>query len=107
MRDGHIAMAITVPPVQLNHVAEAEIRDQIEYMLRHNDCGRRTSPLFGVLDQRSQRRPVQVIEVRVRDEYQIDGRQITNLYARLAQSFQHKKPAREVGIDNYVLSAHL
>ena len=50
---------------------------------------------------------MQVIEVRMGDEHQIDRRQITEPHSRLAQSFQHKKPAREVGIDYDILAAHL
>ena len=107
MRDGHVAMAIAVPPVQLDHIAKTEIRDQIKNVLRHNDGRRRAPKLPGVLDQRSQRWPVQVIEVRMGDEHQINRRQIADPHSRLAQSFQDKKPAREVGIDDDVLAAHL
>ena len=38
----------------LDHVAKAEIGDQIEDVLRHNDGGRRAPKLFRVLDQRPQ-----------------------------------------------------
>ena len=50
---------------------------------------------------------MQVVEVRVRDQYKIDRREITNLHPGLAQSFKHKKPAREVRIDDNVLPTHL
>jgi hypothetical protein len=50
---------------------------------------------------------MQVIEMRMGDQHQINGRQIAEFYAGLAQSFQHKKPSREVRIDYDVLAAHL
>ena len=61
----------------------------------------------GVLHDGAQRWPVQVIEVRVGDQHQIDRRQIAQLHARLAQPLQHEQPAREVGIDQHILPAHL
>jgi hypothetical protein len=48
-----------------------------------------------------------MIEVRVGDEHQIDRWKITEPHSRLAQSFQHKKPAGEIGIDHDVLAAYL
>ena len=50
---------------------------------------------------------MQVVEVGVRNQHKIDRRQITNLHPGLAQSFQHKKPAREVRIDDDVLPTYL
>ena len=50
---------------------------------------------------------MQVIEVRVRDQHNVDGRQIGNAQAGTAQAFQHEEPAREIGIDDDVLSADL
>src|SRR5579859_6530740 len=100
-------MTITVPPVQLDHVTKAKVRDQVENMFRHNDGGRGAPKLPGVLDQRAQRRTVQVVEMRMGDEHQINRRQIPDPYSRLAQSFQYKQPAREIRVDDNVLATHL
>ena len=50
---------------------------------------------------------MQVIKMRMGDEDQVDRWQVVDLYARLAQALQHKKPAGEVGINNYIFAAHL
>ena len=60
-----------------------------------------------MLDDGSQRRPVQMVKVRVRDQNQIDSRKIANSYSWFAQPLQHKQPARKIGIDDDVLSANL
>jgi hypothetical protein len=60
-----------------------------------------------VLHNGAQRWPVQVIEVRVRDQDKIDGRQIAHPQAGAAQPFKHEKPARKIGIDEHAASANL
>src|SRR5579872_2125934 len=100
-------MPVTVPPVQLDDVAKAKVSDQIKYMLGHDDGGRGAPKLLGVLDQRSQRGPMQVVEVGMGNEHEIDWRQIADPHSGLAQSFQDKKPARKIRIDDDVLAAHL
>ncbi|SPE45429.1 hypothetical protein SBA7_820031 [Candidatus Sulfotelmatobacter sp. SbA7] len=76
-------------------------------MMRHHDHRRRRSPTPSLLHNRPQRWPVQVVEMRVRDQHQVNGWQIAQLYARLSQALQHEQPARKIGIDNYILPAHL
>ena len=50
---------------------------------------------------------MQMVKVRVRDQNVIDRRQVFDPHARAAKPFQEKKPAGEVGIDQYVLSSGL
>jgi hypothetical protein len=50
---------------------------------------------------------VQVIKVRMRNQDDINGRQIPDANSRTPQSFQHKQPAREVRIDHRALPADL
>src|ERR1700688_2173809 len=45
--------------------------------------------------------------MRVRDQNEVNGRQITNLHPRLPESFQHKKPARKVRVNDDVLPTYL
>ena len=107
MGDGELAMAITVPPVQFDHVAKAQVGDQIHNVMRHYNSWRRGPPTPRLLNDRTQRRPVQMIKMGMRDQHQVDGRKVSELHSRLAQTLQHKQPAREIGIDDDVLAAHL
>ena len=86
---------------------EAQIGDQIEYMMRNYQC-RRGSRLAACLPRDGpQRLAMQVIEVRVRHQHNIHWRQIAQIQSRLPQALQNEQPAREVGIDDDVLSANL
>ena len=46
--------------------------------------------------------PVEMIEVSVRDQDQINGRQMMNFEARSLQSFDHLEPLRPDRIDQYI-----
>src|SRR5260221_5110631 len=48
-----------------------------------------------------------MIEMRVRDQHQIDRRKVSDPQAGLAQALQHKKPAGEIGIDDDIFAAYL
>ena len=48
-----------------------------------------------------------MVEMRVRDENEIDRRKICDPQAGTPKSLQYKEPAREVGIDHYTLSRDL
>ena len=48
-----------------------------------------------------------MIEVRVRNQNEINGRKIWNSDPGLPQSLKHKKPTGEVRINDYVFAAHL
>src|SRR5258708_4680718 len=50
---------------------------------------------------------MQVVEMRVRDQHQVDGRKIMDSHPRPPQSFQDEQPAREVWVNNDVFSAYL
>jgi len=50
---------------------------------------------------------MQVIEVRVRDQHQIDRRQVRDAQAGAAQAFEHEEPAGKIRVDDDVLSADL
>jgi hypothetical protein len=107
VRNGNVTVAVTVPPIQLHYIAKSKIRNEIEHVFRHDDGRRRAAEPFCVLHQGPERRPVQMIEVRVRDQNQVDRRQVLNLHPRLTQSFQHKQPAREVRVDQNIFPANL
>src|SRR5581483_266030 len=76
-------------------------------MFRHDDGGRRTAPAFRMLNQRPQRRPMQMVEMSVSDQNNIDRRQIANHHSRPPQPFQDEKPTGKVRIDHDVLAANL
>jgi len=48
-----------------------------------------------------------VIEMRVRNQHHVDGRQVANTESGSADAFQQKQPTREVWIDQNALPAHL
>ena len=50
---------------------------------------------------------MQVIEVCVRHQDEIHGRQVAQIQSRLTQALENEQPAREVGIDDNILSADL
>jgi len=107
MRDRQIAMTIAAPPIEFDHVAKPKVRHKIEYLPRHNDSWSRATISLRVLHQSTQRRPMKMIEVRVRNQNEINGRKIWDLDPGLPQSLKHKQPAGEVRINDYVLAAHL
>jgi len=55
----------------------------------------------------AQRLAMQVIEVSVGHQYDIHRRQVAQVQSRLTQALKNEQPAREVGIDDDVLSADL
>src|SRR5262249_36816312 len=88
--DGYIPMAVTVPPGQFNDVTKSQVRNQIEHMFRYHDSWRRTTPTFRMLNKSAQRWPMKVIEVSVRDQYQINRRKVVDFHPRLPQALQHE-----------------
>ena len=48
-----------------------------------------------------------MIEVGMRNQHRIDGRQIAHTQSRTPQSLQDEDPAREVGVNQNVLAADL
>src|SRR5580658_5638502 len=107
MRYRQVAVTRSFPPVQFDDLGKAEIGDQVRNMRRNDD--RRGNPTRAqiVLHQGAQRRAMKVIEVGVRNQHEIDGRQIGDAQAWTAQAFQDEKPAREIGVDHDALPADL
>ena len=86
---------------------EAEIGNQIEKMMRDDQRGRGSGLAARLPRDGAQRLPMQVIEVRVRHQHDIHRRQVAQIQSRLTQALENEEPAREVGIDDDVLSANL
>src|SRR6266496_1114707 len=76
-------------------------------MLRNHRGWRRSAPALGVLHQRPQRWHMKMVEMGVRDQNQINGREIVDLHSRLPQSLKYKKPARKIWINEDIFSADL
>ncbi len=107
MRDGDIAVAIASPPVEFHDVAKTEIRDQIKDMFGHDCGGPGPAALLCMLHDRPQRGAMEVIEMRMGDEHQINGRKISDAQARLSQALKDEEPAREIGVDHGIFPADL
>ena len=54
-----------------------------------------------------QRRTMQVVEMRVRDQHGVDRRQVGDAQSRAAQALEYEQPAREIGIDDEILATKL
>ena len=50
---------------------------------------------------------MEMIEVSMRNQHYVDGREIGDAQAWTAQALQHEEPAREVRIDDYAPAANL
>ena len=67
--DGEFAMAVTVPPVQFDHIAKAQVGNQIHHVMRNHDDGRCGAPASRLLNDGAQRWPVQVVKVSMRNQH--------------------------------------
>jgi len=100
-------MPISIPPLQFHDILEPEIGNQIEHMMRNHQRGRGAALLARKARDGAQRMTMQVIKMRVRDQNHVHRRQVAHVQSRLPDAFQQKQPAREVRIDDDVLSAQL
>src|ERR1039458_9364543 len=107
VRHLYIAELKALPPVQFNDASVAQVADQVPNMPGHDD--RRT--FAGLTSReprnRAQRGPVQVVEVRVRNQHRVDRGQLPQLQSGTAQPLENENPARKVGIDQNILSPDL
>ena len=83
-------MAITIPPIQLDHIVETEVGNQIEDVMRYDDSGWRSAAISSVLDNRAQRWPVQMVEMGMGNQHKIDSWKVAQTNSGLAQPFQHE-----------------
>jgi len=107
VRNLHFAELKALPPVQFNDAPIAQVADQVANMPGHDD----RRPFAGLASReprnRAQRRPVKVVEVRVRNQHRVDCRQLSQLQSGTAQPLEDENPTREVGIDQDVLAPDL
>src|SRR5690349_3159667 len=82
MRHIESAIARALPPVKFDNLRKSEIGDQIGHM-RRNDDGRRCAALpQRVLHNGTQRWAMKMIEVRVRDQHEINGWKVGDTQSR-------------------------
>jgi len=95
-RQRHFPVLVTnaLPPFQFNDAFEAKIERKVANSPRHDGNFR--------LRQSAKRGFVKVIEVRVGQEHQVDGRQVLNFQTRPFDAFQKEQPVREVRIDEHI-----
>jgi len=95
-RERHLPVALrkSFPPVQLHDAGEAEVAREIADAPRHHADFRRRQP--------AQRRLVKMIEVRVREQNQINRRQIADAQAGALEPLQQEKPVREIRVHQHV-----
>ncbi len=98
-RDLERSVGEALPVLHLMHFVEAQTMDQIAHVLRHGDG-------LGAGD-RSQRLPVQMVEVGMRHQHQIDGRQVVNLDAGMFDALDHLQPLGPVRVDQHAVLRRL
>src|SRR5437773_12253159 len=84
--DRQAMVTVTVPPIQFNHIFETQIGHQIEYMMRDDNRRRNDTAADGLLHDGAQRRTTQMSEVRMRDHYRVDRRQVVKLHSGLPEA---------------------
>src|SRR5438093_11325218 len=99
MRHSQVAMPIAVPPVQFDHIAEAEVGHQIKDMVQHNNRGRSVLSTAGLLLHGAQRWTMQMVKVDVRYPQQVERWQVAEVNDRLSQALKHEQPARKVEME--------
>ena len=84
--DRQSAMSVFFPPFQLDDLAEAEVRNEVANVARDDQDGSLSESAAMTRDG-TERRAVEVIEMRVRDQHDVDARQISNTKAGTTQTF--------------------
>jgi hypothetical protein len=107
VRDRNIVVPGTLPPVELDDLGESQIRNQVGNMGGDDDGRGDAARVQIILHNCAQRWAMKVIEMRVRNQHQIDGWKVGNAYAGPAQALEHKQPARKIRIDDDTFSAQL
>jgi len=80
--DDIVASVRAVLPPHLVVQRPAQRTKQVENMVWNHDRGRHSVAAFGLLHNGTQRRPVQMVEVGMRDQHQVNRRQIAHLQTR-------------------------
>ena len=106
MGDGQTAMSVFLPPFQLDDLAEAKVGNEVANVAG-DDQDRSLSESAAMTRDGTERRAVEVIEVRVGDQHDVDARQISNAKTRTAEAFQDEEPAGKVRINDKILTTNL
>ena len=95
-RKRHLPVLVreTFPPFQFDDPFEAEVQREIADAPGHHADFR--------LRQPAQRRLVEMIEVRVRQQHEINRRQVLDFQTGALDAFEEEKPVRKVRIDQHV-----
>ena len=95
-REGDLPIALrkTLPPFQLDDACEAEVLGQIADAPRHHADFRTR--------QAAQRRFVEMIEVRMRQQHQINPRQVPDFQAGTLDALQEEQPVRKIRVNQNV-----
>ena len=91
---GPVVVRETLPPLQLDDAAEAQIVGQVSHAPGHDGN-------FGVR-QPAEGRFVEMVEVGMGQEHQVNGRQVLEAQAGAFEAFQQKEPVGEVGVNEHV-----
>jgi len=93
-RDLPVLLRKTFPPVQLHDAREAELFCEVADAPRHEADFRGRQP--------AQRRLVKMVEVRVRQQHQINRWQILHTQAGTLEPLEQEQPVREVRVHQHI-----
>ena len=93
-RDLPVALRKAFPPLQLDDAREAEVLGQIADAPRHHADFRTR--------QAAQRRLVEMIEMRMREQHQINPRQVPDFQAGTLDALQQEQPVRKIRINQNI-----
>ncbi len=96
-----------LPPFEFGDAAEAEFFDQVAHS-QGNDCLRRDAgEAFGVAHDPAQGGEIEVVHVRMCEQYRVDGRQVLEEHAGAALAAQQDQACGEDGVDKEVAAGDL
>src|SRR6185503_2876249 len=95
-REGDLPVAVrkTFPPVEFHDALEAEVAREVAHAPGHD--------ANFWMRQFAERGFVEMIEVRVRQEHQVYGRQMLQAQAGALDAFQQKQPVRKIRVNEDV-----
>jgi hypothetical protein len=95
-REGDLPIVVgkTFPPIELDHALEAEVDREVADAPGHDaDFWMRQTAQGGFME---------MIEMRVREQDQIDGREVFDFQAGAFDAFEEKQPVGKIRVDEHV-----
>lgn len=109
-RQRHLHIAFEsrgLPPLQLGHIAKTKLLHQVAHAQRHYHLRCHAGDAMCMTNNLAQRWQVQVVHVRVCQQYGVDGRQVLQAQARSTLAAQQHQARCEDGINQDIAAGDL